>query len=153
MATIPAPQERFSHGFVRPVRHREYVEAHQQLLDAMSVMEELTASSELNPLRLSHARLRVTRASLERRELFRKVVAQLGRNPTTAIAHALAVLQRHDLELLDLTSEHLATWTPARIKADSNGYCESTRNIRAKSRANIEREIRLLYPLLGTDHD
>jgi hypothetical protein len=114
-------------------------------------MEQLTLSPEANPLRFSHARLHVTRASMERRNLFRRVVVQLSRNPSAAVARALSILQEHDLELLEMTSEHIAAWPAARIKANWLGYCEATRAIRQRSRSNIERERQLLYPLLGGD--
>ena len=153
MATNPvhADTSQACQPSVRLVRHSEYVEAHQELLDAMSAMEELTNGPLPDSLRLSHTRLRVTRASLERRALFRRVVGQLSRHPAPSVGRSLAILQDHDRELLDLTNEHIATWTPARMKADWPGYCESTREIRSRSRENIERERELLYPLLGFD--
>ena len=150
MATNPA-YPHTGDASTATIRRRAYAAAHQELLAAIKAMEELTSGDPPDPLRFSHARLRVTRASMERRELFRRTVAQLSRNATSAVAHAISVLQEHDIQLLELTSDHIATWTADKIKSDWSGYCAATKIVRARSRENIERETRLLYPLLDDD--
>lgn len=150
MATNPA----YAHVHqpaLRPIRRSEYVAAHRELLEAMRAMEELTRAGTPGALRFSHTRLRVTRASMERRELFRRVVDQLSRNSTAATGRTVALLQQHDVELMEMTSAHVAVWTGDRIKGDWDGYCRSTSEIRARSRENIKRETELLYPLLRDD--
>lgn len=127
---------------------RVYKDAHEDMLAAISAMDELTGDLEPNPLRLSHTRLRITRASMQCRSVFRKIATILSRDGAPAVSRALEALEGRHFELKELTSSHLAIWTPAQIQSNWEGYCRSSEEVRGRWRETIERERQLLYPLL-----
>ncbi len=58
-------------------------------------------------------------------------------------------LRESDNMLLRASSEHIFRWTVARVLESWPAYCEASREIRAKMKAAIAAEQRVLYPILA----
>jgi len=125
-----------------------YKYAHDQMLAALAAMDELAQGDPPKQLRLSHTRLRITRAGTESRAAFHKIALALSRHPSPLTARSLDTLERMHLELRQLAKHHLATWTHSQAQEDWAGYCRSSAEVRHLWRETIARERELLYPLL-----
>lgn len=126
----------------------EYKRCHEEMLAAIEAMDKLACHPVPNQLRLSHTRLRITRAGAECRTAFAKIERILSSEPSIAANRVIGVLQRQHRELKAASRHHLAFWTHAQANEDWPGYCRSSAEIRQMWRALIERERKLLYPLL-----
>jgi hypothetical protein len=133
---------------ISPSLVTDYKRAHQEMLAALSAMDELAQESAPNQLRLSHTRLRITRASTESRVAFGKVAAALSQVASPSVARTIDTLEHLHLELREIAKRHLSTWTHAQAQEDWVGYCRSSEEVRRRWRELIKRESKLLYPLL-----
>jgi hypothetical protein len=118
------------------------------MLAAIQAMDELSGGPAPSQLRLSHTRLRITRASADSRSAFSKIVRILSIQPEATAARAIAILEQQHRELREAARNHLTTWPHARAQVDWPGYCRSSAEVRRLWREMIRRERELLYPLL-----
>jgi hypothetical protein len=125
-----------------------YKHAQDQMLRAISAMDELTTSPSPDALRLSHTRLRITRMSQQCRSAFQEVAALLSREGSPAVRGAVEELELAHLELKEATWLHLATWAPSEIGDNWQAYCLASAEVRRRWRQIIERERQLFFPLL-----
>lgn len=125
--------------------------AHQTLLAAMTVVENLTAQGKPDRSTYTNARWRVSQCSLARRTLWMKSFRHLLPRVNAKAASDLAILQSADEEMQRDSSSHVATWYSAKIESDWEGYCQASRAVRTRMSACIEAEKRILYPMLEQD--
>ena len=133
---------------VRPALAAEYKQAHEHMLDAIGAMDELSLGPVPSQLRVSHTRLRITRAGSESRAAYRRIIAILMESPDTIVTDAVESVQRLHFQLTELSRRHMTTWTHDQACADWEGYCRSSAEVRQLWRESIDRERRLIYPLL-----
>lgn len=125
--------------------------AHQTLLTAMAVVENLTDQGRADRSSYTNARWRISQCSLARRTLWMKSFRHLLPRVNAKAASDLAILQSADEEMQRESSSHVATWPSARIETDWEGYCRASRAVRTRMSACIDAEKRILYPML--EHD
>ena len=140
----PEPQEYPA----TPALVRGYKYAHDQMLEALAAMDELAKGAPPNQLRLSHTRLRITRAGTESRAAFHKIALALSNHPSPSARRSVDTLEHLHAELRSLAKHHLATWPHAQAHEDWTGYCQASAQVRSRWRETIARERELLYPLL-----
>ena len=123
-------------------------EAHSNLVQAISVLEELTRGPVPSKERLVAARYDLSKASLERRLLWGRIHAYLARSASPEAESALRTLQQSDIALLRAAASHVGRWTTDVILEDWIGYCRASAAMRLKLTDAVAPEERLLYPLL-----
>jgi hypothetical protein len=126
----------------------EYRRAHEELLAAIRAMDGLALGTGPNPLRVSHTRMRITRAANESRAAFQKIVLALSQKPSPTIAGKVEVLTQLHAELKEVARRHMATWTHAAAQEDWPGFCKSHAYVAQRWCDTIARERQLLYPIL-----
>lgn len=127
----------------------ELQDAHQMLLQAMSQLDELTRGALPAKAIVIEKRWKISRTSLARRGLWRRVHDYLSCRPSNADGIDLHRLQESDMDLLRCSSKHISKWSIDAVMNDWPAYCEDSRAIRAKMEIAIRAEMRILYPLLG----
>lgn len=100
----------------------EYRRAHEELTAALLVMDEMALEAPAGLLKLSHTRLRITRAASDSRVLLQKVLSVLSKGPSPTIAHKAEVLEQLHSELREATRRHIKTWPHAAAQADWRAY-------------------------------
>lgn len=121
----------------------EFQDAHSALLQSMANLDALTRGPVPSNERIVEARWNISRKSLARRMLWKRVHSYLSldqRNEKNA-----ADLQRlydNDLALLRSSSEHVSKWTIDAILQAWPDYCEASKRIRWKMKAAIGAEQR-----------
>ena len=133
---------------LKPSVIKDYKQAHQEMLCALSAMEELSSKCDPNQLRLSHTRLRITRASYECRAALANIVRVLSLRKSPIVDRKVATIERTHLELRAAARQHLTKWTHEQARIDWLGYCQSSAEVRQLWRKAIDREREMLYPLL-----
>jgi hypothetical protein len=126
----------------------EYKTAHQEMLEALRVMDEMALGPVPYQLRFSHTRLRVTRAANDSRAALHKILAVLLQLPGPTTAGKVEVLKQLHVELREVARRHMATWTHAAAQSDWAAYCQSHGELAQRWYEIIDRERRLLYPVL-----
>ena len=126
----------------------QYKRAHQEMLAAIEPMDELAFGPVPNQLRLSHTRLRLTRAANDSRAAVHKVLSILSELPSPTVAHKVQALKQMHVELKEAARRHMATWTHTASLADWRGYCRSHSEVAQRWRETIDRERQLIYPML-----
>lgn len=126
----------------------ELREAHDRLLSAMASLDEITRGPLPSKEGIIDARWNISRASLARRTLWNRIHAYLLVRSTGAAAEDLRWLQEGDMLLLRSSTAHVSRWTVQSVMQEWPAYCEASRQIRAKMKAAISAEQRVIYPLL-----
>jgi hypothetical protein len=122
--------------------------AHERLFDAIADLERIAGGDAPDRNQFTDIRWRLSKASLNRRLLWAKILGYLlplAGERTTATLHQL---QDADIDLLRASTEHVSNWTTERALALWPHYCEASRIMRGKMISGIEAEKRLLYPIL-----
>ena len=128
----------------------DYKRAHAEMLAAITAMEALASGAPPTQLRLSHMRLKITRAAGDSRAAFTKIVTALSPQQPPVVARRLqSVEELHD-QLRDAARRHMSTWTHAHAQQDWEGYYRSGAHVRQLWREGIQKERELIYPLLFT---
>lgn len=125
----------------------EYKRAHQEMIAVLQVMDEMALKSPPSLLKLSHTRLRITRAANDCRTLLRRVLAILCKVPSPTIARKIEILEELHAELRDAARSHMAQWPHASARAEWPAYQESHALVARRWREVIERERQFLYPM------
>lgn len=126
----------------------EYRRAHRELTAALLVMDEMALEPPASLLKLSHTRLRITRAASESRALLQKVLSVLSKVPSPTIAHKVEVLEQLHSDLREATRRHTERWPHAAAQADWRAYYQSHLQVAQRWREAMERERQFLYPML-----
>jgi len=134
---------------VNPGLVTEYKRAYQQMFAALAALDELALDPTPDQLRVSHTRLRITRASHESRLVFQKIMSILSESSSPTLACKVELLVQMHVELREASRRHVSTWTRAQTQADWPGYCRSSAELRRKWRQMMDRERQLLHPLLA----
>lgn len=127
----------------------ELEEAHAAVLRELGELETLTAAPTPDGARLAAVRLRLSRASTRRaqlldREILPALLAKLPATQTGAVTELRSALGAARAQ----SSAHVVRWTLEKAKQDWAGYCRASAEMRTAMRAQIERERRMLAPLL-----
>lgn len=136
---------RFGHG-LRLLA--ELQAAHNELFACIAAMESVTASATPDPVQLTGARFRISKASLSRRILWRRIHSHLGLRVSPGDARVLDELMQLDLKQFERSSDHVARWSAESVIREWAGYRSASRSIRGYMTAAIRDEQRLLYPML-----
>jgi hypothetical protein len=121
--------------------------AHSDMLAELRSLERLTNQPELCG-QYGAVRWRLAQASLNRRAVWNSIYARLIGCVRTDDATHLRSLQAADIELLRLSTGHIARWSPAVIAQDWPGYCKASRRLRPLIEAQIHAEKRMICPML-----
>lgn len=130
----------------------ELKEAHAKVLRAIDDLECLTRGRVPAKELLVKTRWRLSSASLTRRLLWGRIHAYLSRHPDRRFEENLRRLQQVDMELLRISSKHVADWSVDSILADWAGYCRASERIQRAMIEAIDQERQLLFPLLSELH-
>ena len=122
--------------------------AHRALLGEMAIIDQLTHEPELDSLRLTAARWKISQASLRRRTLSARIRDYCRERGTADEIRRLAELEKADRALLRASAGHISSWSAQAIRGDWPGYCQGSRQIRGHMHQFIALEQRELYPLL-----
>lgn len=126
----------------------EYKTAHREMLAALQVMDEMALEPPTSLLRLSHTRLRLTRAANESRALLHKILAVLSQLPSPTTARKVEELEHLHAEVREASRRHMTAWPHAAAQAEWDVYYQSHAKVAQLWRNVIERERQLLYPML-----
>lgn len=123
-------------------------EAHRELLLAISNMLALTGTGSFDEDAFYLARVRLVRASSERRWLWRKILEGLLPLAEVEEAEVLKSLQSRDMNLLCTSTLHLQHWSPAAVAADWDAYEPQLRALCVRMLKEIGHEQASLFPVL-----
>jgi hypothetical protein len=126
----------------------EYKRAHENMLTAIQAMDELALEATPNQLKVSHTRLRITRAANESRGVLHIILSLLSQTPSPTIRSKVELLEQLHVELKEIARRHMAKWTHAAAQEDWQGFCHSHAHVGELWRETIQRERQLLYPIL-----
>ena len=126
----------------------ELQKAHEDLLRAIEELAELTAGQAPPKGDLVNIRWKVSSASLSRRLLWGRILMSLSGRVDAAEQQKLRRLQDADIALLRTSTKHVGAWTSEAILEDWRGYCQDSRDMRAKMIQAITLERELLFPIL-----
>jgi hypothetical protein len=123
-------------------------DAHEKVLEAMSVLAALTQKVDPDREAYTKARWRLSKASRIRRTVWDEALALLSNRADAAETGILADLQKSNYELRECSGKHVSEWTSERIGLDWIGYCEASRTIRWKMMSVLRHERRHVFPML-----
>lgn len=121
---------------------------HGELMDAVNQKERTTRAVEPNLADCALVRWNLSRARHCRRKLMHRVHARLLKDASPEEAAALRRLDFDELQLCQLSAEHLQNWTNERLGADWLGYRQASTAFSACLRQRIRAEVQTLYPML-----
>lgn len=130
----------------------EFRLAHDALVRTMADLDDLTRGPLPSKAQIVEARWRISRASLARRMLWKRVYDHLSRFIVQSSSSDLNRLQEADTALLRASSAHVSRWGIDAVISDWSGYCQASLEIRWKMKACMGAEKRLVYPMLQADH-
>ena len=126
----------------------EYKRAHLEMLAALQVMDDMGLEPPESLLKLSHTRLRITRAANDSRASLHKVLDVLSQLPSSTIARKVEVLEQLHANVIAAARRHMTTRTHAAAQAEWQTYYKSHLQVAQLWREVIQRERQLLYPML-----
>lgn len=127
--------------------HLLAIEASHQQVESCVLLLETIIAGELSDIgQFSVARLRLRQANLARTQVALAACRHLI--TTTQAPKSLRDLQRSELEVSQMISEHVQHWTMQALQNNWGGYCHATRKILESVRELIAAEKKLLCPLL-----
>jgi hypothetical protein len=118
------------------------------MLAALRAMDAMTLEPIPNPLKVSHTRMRITRAANNSRAAFNKIIFAISGTGSWTIGSKVEVLTQLHAGLKEAARSHMATWTHAAAQEDWPGFCRSHACVAQLWCDAIERERKLLYPIL-----
>lgn len=121
---------------------------HAELRDAIAALEAVLAHPVPDDAAVAAARLRLSRISRQRRSLIECTILPLLHDLPPAAAAEIAELRLETARLLVQSSSHIGAWTMRAIMTDWAGYQRASAEMRRAMLRRIDREARLLYPLL-----
>jgi hypothetical protein len=123
-------------------------EAHRELLLAISNMLAVTGSGTFDEDAFYLARVRLVRASSERRWLWRRILDGLLPLAELEEAEVLKSLQSRDMDMLCSSTVHLQHWSPAAVAADWSAYEPQIRALCVRMLKQIGHEQATLFPVV-----
>ena len=127
--------------------------AHRDLEGGIDALDGVVGATAPDPAALSSARFRLGRASLARRLLSQRVRDHLAAQASGSDLQTIRSLQQADFDYVRTSTSHIQRWSTAAALADWSGFREASLAMRAKLRAAIGAERRVLYPLLARHKD
>lgn len=121
---------------------------HRALIGEICQMEALTAEPKFDPARCMARRWKISQAGLARHTLSARICDYLAERCEPQDVELVQEVRNADRELLRCSAGHVSTWRAQTIGADWRGYCQASREIRARLFEQVKLEQRLLYPLL-----
>jgi hypothetical protein len=128
--------------------HQQLITAHEQLIQSMAYLADITRADAPESLEYARARLWISQAEFTRRTVFKRICDYL-RYQRQADA-TVAELQRADAMLLQETVEHLSRWTTEQARAEWATYRTASKNLRRQIGEHVQRERAILCPLLAS---
>jgi hypothetical protein len=126
----------------------QYKRAHLEILAALDVMDEMSLQAPPSLLKLSHTRLRITRAANDSRTLLLKILNVLSKLPSPTIERKIEMLDALHAEVREAARRHMAAWPHATAQADWQTYYGSHLEVAQRWREVIARERQFIYPIL-----
>ena len=127
----------------------ELMATNQDLLDALDALDALTAEPEPNLAGLASARLKMSKASGQRRRVVDAACTLLLESASPEDARKLRGLREINAAQLEASTGHIGAWGLPQLTADWPGYCRASAPMRQSLRDLIEADRETLYPLLG----
>jgi hypothetical protein len=121
---------------------------HEELIETLGQLAELTAQPQPDEAALGTIRYRLSRTSGARRRLVNSLCTDLEPRVSPANATTLRALRENNMALFNQSTGHVGTWSLRDIVRDWNGYCSASLAMRRAMFAQIEAEKTALYPLL-----
>lgn len=121
---------------------------HQQLLQMLDELKELTERPAPDEAALAALRYRLTRASGARRRLVDSLCVELQLTLPKEEVAAVRTLRESSIAAMTSSSDHIGTWSLRQLAKDWRGYCAASQQMRQAMREQIEAEKATLYPHL-----
>lgn len=129
----------------------ELQDIHAELREAIAALAEITSQLDPDVEALSAARLRLSRLSRRRRALIEYSILPALKDTAAVDKRAISDLTVETAEQSVRSSEHVSRWTLSVICGDWAGYKRASAEMRREMLRKIEREGRIIYPLLATE--
>lgn len=125
--------------------------AHEEMLAALEELETLTAAAACDESAVATARIRLSRASRQRRILSNQAIDRLLGEASAADAARLKGLRERNSGQLEASAKHIGSWGLRTIREKWLQYCQASQGVRRELRELIATDRELLYPLLARD--
>lgn len=125
--------------------------AHEEMLAALAELEALTAKAACDEPAVATARIRLSRASRQRRILATQAIDRLFSDASAADAARLKGLRERNSEQLEASAKHIGTWGLRTIRENWPQYCRASQDVRRGLRELIATDREVLYPLLSRE--
>lgn len=120
-----------------------------ELLAALDALDVLTAQPEPDLAGLAAARLKMSKASGQRRRVVDAACNLLVETASADDARKLRGLREINAAQLEASTSHIGAWGLPQVTADWPGYVRASAPMRQSLRDLIEADRETLYPLLG----
>jgi hypothetical protein len=120
-----------------------------ELLAALDALDTLTLEPEPELALLASARLKMSKASGQRRRIVDAACNLLVETASAEDARKLRGLREINAAQLEASTSHIGAWGLPQITADWPGYVRASAPMRQSLRDLIEADRETLYPLLG----
>lgn len=127
---------------------RDWDDAVRELAGCFGELEKILARPGPEPAALTSVRLRIAGLRLSRGSLASDVSTLLSGSLSDADEAMLQDLHRSHRTMLQIAAAHTGKWTLAAIAGNWAEYRRATRELILRWVAKVERERRLLYPLV-----
>lgn len=121
----------------------------EELLAALDALDLLTAEPEPDLAGLAAARLKLGKASGQRRRIVDAACNLLVETVSPDEGRKLRGLREINAAQLEASTTHIGTWGLPQLTADWPGYCRASAPMRQSLRELVEADRETLYPLLG----
>lgn len=121
---------------------------HQQLIEMLDQLGELTLQSAPDEAALAALRYRLTRASGARRRLVNTLCLELQLALPEDELAAVRAVRASSIAAMASSSDHIGAWTLRQLVKDWPGYCSASQLMRRAMREQIDAEKAALYPHL-----
>lgn len=121
----------------------------EELLAALDALDTLTARAEPDLAGLAGARLKMSKASGQRRRIVDAACNLLLETASPDEARKLRGLREINAAQLEASTTHIGAWGLPQLTADWPGYCRASAPMRQSLRDLVEADRETLYPLLG----
>jgi hypothetical protein len=120
-----------------------------ELIAALDALDTLTAQSEPDLAGLAAARLKMSKASGQRRRIVDAACNLLVETASADDARKLRGLREINAAQLEASTSHIGAWGLPQLTADWPGYVRASAPMRQSLRDLIDADRETLYPLLG----
>jgi hypothetical protein len=121
----------------------------EELLAALDALEKLTTEAEPDLAGLAAARLKMSKASGQRRRIVDTACNLLLETAPPDDARKLRGLREINAAQLETSTAHIGAWGLPQVTADWPGYCRASAPMRQSLRDLVAADRDTLYPMLG----